>query len=318
MDYYKLLNLSCEPFSTSPDPKFLYLSRAHKNALFRIRIAVELRRGLSILAGDIGTGKSTLARKLSQIFYEDPKMDFHAVLNPVHHDNDQFLRTLLTTFHISTQVAQQGPMNCLHAIEKYLFQKGLKEKKTVVLLIDEAQLLSHPSLEVLRALLNYETNEYKLLQLILVGQLELVSKLEQVPNFWDRISLKLLIPPLDGQETFEMIAYRLRQAVHQSGSGPALDRPGPGPLFTPGAIHKIYQYAQGYPRRINMLCHDALSYLVMMDLKQADEQVIERIRMTEEHFLNLAYLRDPSRAGGSFEQTADYLIENGFIIDHKQ
>lgn len=272
MSYYKLLHLRCEPFSTSPDPKFFYSSRAHRAALFRLRTAIELKRGLSIVAGDIGTGKSTMARKLSQIFYEDPRIDFHAILNPMHHHNDQFLRTLLTTFRIPSGELSRGPMNCLHAIEKYLFQKGLRERKTVVLLIDESQLLSEQSLEILRALLNYETNQHKLLQLVLMGQMELVSKLRAVPNFWDRISLKLRIPPLEEKETDEMIEYRLDQAGFQ----------GETPLFTPEAMRLIYAKSQGFPRRINMLCHDALEYLVMMDFKQVTYAMIEEISQAQE------------------------------------
>ncbi|MSR77443.1 MAG: transposase [Candidatus Omnitrophica bacterium] len=286
MSYYRLLNLQCEPFSTSPDPHFFYLSRVHRAALFRTRIAIELRRGLSVVAGDIGTGKTTMARKLSQIFSHDPRIDFHAILNPMDQQNDQFLRTLLNTFHIPMDELSGGPVNCLHAIEKYLFQKGLKEKKTVVLLIDEAQLLSHQSLEILRALLNYETNEFKLLQLILNGQLELIPRLQEVPNFWDRISLKLLIPPLDEQETLEMIHYRLHQAQYPVGY----------PLFSEGALKMIYQKSQGYPRRVNVLCHDALEYLVMMGLTQVDEQVIYAVSRVDDEMKGLSFPQCHSEA----------------------
>ncbi len=272
MSYYKLLNLKCEPFSTCPDPKFFYLSRVHRAALFRIRTSIELRRGLTMVAGDIGTGKSTMARKLSQIFFRDPRMDFHAILNPMGQSDDQFLRTLLHTFGIPIETAKAGPMDCLQALEKYLFQKGIQEGKTIVLLIDEAQLLSASALEVLRALLNYETNDFKLLQLILCGQLELVSKIRQLPNFWDRISLKLLLSPLEEEETFELIRFRLEQAQCQSRY----------PLFHDEAMRMIHQESGGYPRRINILCHDALEYLVMMDLPQVTTEVIQKVVSVEQ------------------------------------
>lgn len=274
MSYYKIFNLDCEPFSTSPDPRFFYLSKVHRAALFRIRIAIELKRGLSVVVGDIGTGKSTMARKLSQVFYKDPQIDFHAILNPMDQYEGQFLHTLLTTFRIPTEELAGGMHQALHAIEKYLFQKGLSERKTVVLLIDEAQLLSEKSLEILRALLNYETNQFKLLQLVLVGQLELITKLMNTPNFWDRISLKLLIPPLSEKETMEMIQYRLQQAKFKEKYD----------LFTEEAMKHVYTLSQGYPRRINLICHDALEYLVMMDKPQADVQVIREVMQTEHEF----------------------------------
>lgn len=267
MSYYRMLCLDCEPFSTSPDPAFFYLSRVHRAALFRLRVALELKRGLSVVAGDIGTGKTTLARRLSQILYEDPRVDFHPILNPMHHDDEEFLKTLMTSFGLSAGPSPSGSIDCLHAIEKYLFRKGLEEGKITVLLIDEAQQLSRRALEILRALLNYETNEFKLLQVILVGQMELLPRLYEVPNFWDRICLKLVIPPLDEKETREMIDYRLRQAAYR----------GTHPLFTSEAQRMIYGAAKGYPRRVTMICHDALEYLVMMNKNQVDGRVVREI-----------------------------------------
>ena len=267
MSYYRLLGLACEPFSTSPDPAFLYLSPIHRAALFRLRIAIELKRGLSLVIGDIGTGKTTLARKLSQIFYEDARFDFHVILNPMHHHKDEFLKILTTIFHLGMEEESINPVECLHGLEKYLFQKGVEEGKTVVLLVDEAQQLSRQALEILRALLNYETNEHKLLQVILFGQVELGTKLLETPNFWDRICLKLSIPPLHERQTFEMIEYRLTQARYH----------GRHPLFTADAVSEIYRKTQGYPRRITMLCHDALEFCVMTDRKQVDRRVIREV-----------------------------------------
>jgi len=120
-------------------------------------------------------------------------------------------------------------------------------------LIDEGQKLTQPLLEILRTLLNYETNEFKLLQLIIMSQMELLPRLKKIRNFMDRVSLKYLINPLDENDTREMIEFRLRQAGLNCGRA----------LFTHEAIKRIYQFTQGYPRKISLLCHNALERLVM-------------------------------------------------------
>ncbi len=285
MSYYRLLGLDREPFSTSPDPSFFYLSRVHRAALFRLRTAIELKRGLSLVAGDIGTGKTTLARRLSQILYDDPQVDFHPILNPMHHQEEEFLKTLLATFGLPVEEAAAGPVPCLHAIEKYLFQKGLEEGKKVVLLIDEAQQLSRGCIEVLRALLNYETNDFKLLQVILVGQMEMLARFQDPRNFWDRACLKFIIPPLDMRQTGEMIEYRLRQAVCSPMEGRLFSGIFGRSLFPSDAVRSIDQQTGGYPRRITMLCHDALEYLVMMDRHQVDGKVIREVTRQRESLL---------------------------------
>ena len=274
MSYYRLLGLDCEPFSTSPDPAFFYLSQVHAAALFRLRTVVELKRGLSLVVGDIGTGKTTLARRLSQIFYEDPRIDFHVILNPLHGNDQEFLRNLLSAFHIDFDAAR-GSVDCLQAIEQYLFRKGVEQKKTVVLLIDEAQQLSHSALEVLRLLLNYETNEHKLLQLMLVGQRELIPKVREAANLWDRVCLKVMISPLGESGMRAMIDYRLKQA-HFEGSEA---------LFAASALRMIYKKTGGFPRKVTLLCHDALEYLIMNGERQVDEDIVRRVSATAEKFL---------------------------------
>jgi general secretion pathway protein A len=119
-------------------------------------------------------------------------------------------------------------------------------------------------LELLRTLLNYETNEYKLLQLILMGQMELLPRIREMKNLWDRISLKGVIDPLDEADTGAMIAFRLRTAGYTARRS----------LFTPEAIREIHRRSQGSPRRITTLCHDALEQLVMLDKDEVDEAII--------------------------------------------
>jgi type II secretory pathway predicted ATPase ExeA len=204
MGYYKILGLEKEPFSTSPDPEFFYLSQEHKAALYRLRIAVKLKRGLSVILGDIGTGKTTLARRLFKVVKEEENALFYMLLNPAYDSQNEFLSYLLELFGLKSPGASPTTVGYLKEIEKFLFQKSVEEKNTVVLLIDEAQKLTEPCLETLRTILNYETNEYKILQLILMSQMELLPRIRSLKNFWDRIALKYVINPLDESETKDM------------------------------------------------------------------------------------------------------------------
>ena len=264
MSYYGILGLTTEPFSTSPDPAFFYESASHKAVLYRLQIAIKLKRGLSLVLGDVGMGKTTLSRKLFQLLKRDEKVSSHLILNPAYETEAEFLTALVKLFGITPPSGAVPVARFLEILEGHLFEKGVDEDRTVVLLIDEAQRLSLSSLELLRALLNYETNEYKLLQLILMGQMELLPRMRDMKNLWDRISLKCVIDPLDREDTEAMIAFRLRTAGYNARRN----------LFTPDAIQEIHRHSHGSPRRITTLCHDALEQLVVSDKGEVDEAMI--------------------------------------------
>jgi len=262
MSYFKILGLEEEPFSTSPDPEFFYESVEHREALLRLEVAIELKRGLSVVLGDIGAGKTTLARKLFSIFSNKVKYDFTMMLDPVSESEPEFLLSLTDAFEIKPQNASVS--GCKKSLEKYLFQKGVDENMSVILLIDEAQKLNPETIEVLRTLLNYETNKFKLLQLVLLGQMELLPQIKEIRNFWERIALKYVINPLGKAETCQMIGFRLKQAGYRHYL----------PLFDKGAMEIIYNHTQGCPRRICHLCHDALETLVIKKKHTVDKEII--------------------------------------------
>ena len=266
MGYYKALGLTKEPFSTSPDPSFFFHSREHKAALCRLQIAISLKRGMSVILGDIGTGKTTLSRKLARELSTDPSVEFNLILNPYFRTEKQFLSRLARLFHIKIRSRATG-LDHMEAIERYLFKTGVEEKKTVVLLIDEAQILPDFVFEILRILLNYETNEYKILQLVLVGQMELMPRISAMSNFWDRIAMKYVLNPLCEDEVRDMLDYRLRQAGYT----------GAAPLFTDEAIQTILRESGGYPRKLTLYCHNCLEHLVMYDRKIVDGDVARRV-----------------------------------------
>lgn len=264
MSYYKVLGLEREPFSTSPDPDFFYQSLEHKAALTNILIEIRLRRGLSIILGDIGTGKTTLSRKLFRMLGSRENIDFYMMLDPAYDTEYLFLLSLLETFGIKIDVSEPTILDLKQQIKRFLFQKGASGNRTVVLLIDEAQKLNPLSLEVLRILLNYETNEFKLLQLVLLGQMEILPRLIDTKNFMDRVSLKYTLGPFSEQETREMIEFRIRRAGYNSAEK----------LFQEEAFKEIYEATSGYPRRIAMLCHKALKCLVMKNRPVVDNEII--------------------------------------------
>ncbi|OGX39083.1 MAG: hypothetical protein A3C36_01775 [Omnitrophica WOR_2 bacterium RIFCSPHIGHO2_02_FULL_52_10] len=272
MSYYKVLGFEKEPFSTSPDPNYFYLSREHEQALTNTLIELRLRRGLSVILGDIGTGKTTLSRKLIQELKVRQDVIFHIVLDPSFENENMFLRSLARNFEIPIPEAQApSSLDLRDALERFLFQKGVTENRSVVLIIDEAQKLNEMSLEVLRVLLNYETNEYKLLQLVLLGQTELHAKIMNIPNFFDRISFIYTLNPFSLKETEEMINFRIRRAGYQSRMH----------LFLKDAVVEIHRATHGYPRRIIMLCHKALKELVMRNKSVVSAGIIEEIIQNE-------------------------------------
>lgn len=268
MSYFKVLGFAKEPFSTSPDPDFFYLSREHEAALANILIELRLKRGLSVILGDVGTGKTTLSRKLIQELKDREDFIFHIILDPSFESEELFLFSLVKNFEINISNDASATIVILReSLERFLFQKGVTENKTVTLIIDEAQKLNESSLDVLRVLLNYETNEFKLLQLVLLGQLELHSKITEIANFFDRISFKFTLNPLDFDETREMIEFRLRQAGYTANMR----------LFLDEAIKEIHQYSRGYPRRITMFCHRALKTLVLKNKFVVDAALIQEM-----------------------------------------
>lgn len=266
MSYYGILGLHKEPFSTSPDPAFFFLSRDHRAAFFRLQVSVALKRGLCVVMGDVGTGKTTLSRKLSQALHGEPDLHFHMIMNPYFKTEEQFLARLTHLFHIEEGTGSAG-VDYMDAIERFLFRRAVDEGQTVVLLVDEAQMLPDFALELLRILLNYETNEYKMLQLVLLGQMELLPRISRMANFWDRIAMRYILHPLGLDEVRELIDYRLRQA----GYG------GSEPLFVGEAIESIWRHTRGYPRKLSMMCHNALEYLVMHDRKRVDVEVAKAL-----------------------------------------
>jgi general secretion pathway protein A len=264
MEYFQLLNLTKEPFSNSPDPEFFYQSREHLGCLQKLELSIRLRRGLNVVIGDIGTGKTTLCRQLIRECSADRNLETHLILDPHFVSRSEFLSTLAGMFGLTIQ-DHGSDWQIKEAIKNHLYNWGVDEKKITVLVIDEGQKIPDDCLEILREFLNYETNEHKLLQIVIFAQEEFRQILAQHRNFADRINFYHVIRPLNFRETRMMLRYRLTQA-----KGGHKDPK----LFTGPGLLAVYRATGGYPRKIVHLCHRALMTLIIQNRTRAGWGVV--------------------------------------------
>lgn len=257
MDYFSIINLTAEPFSNSPDPAFFFQSRQHRAALQKLELALRLRRGLNVVIGEVGTGKTTLCRQLIRRFGDDPGIETHLILDPSFDGPAEFIGTLCGFLTGKQEVGDQRLLK--EHLKQTLFHKGVEENKTVVLIIDEGQKLAPFCLEILRECLNYETNTFKLLQIVIFAQEEFQALLDDRVNFADRINLFHRLGPLSFGDTRRLIRFRLQQASDLK-QVPTTQR-----LFTVGALWAIHRASSGYPRQIIHLCHQCLLALIIQD-----------------------------------------------------
>ncbi len=241
-----------KPFSLTPDPKYLYRSESHANAFDLLQYAIRRREGFVAITGDIGTGKTTLCRALLE---QIDRATFTAlVLNPFLTEEELLKRILQDFGVVSRDEARSGRL--AHATKQelietlYDFLLGLVAlKASAVLIIDEAQNLPMPVLEQIRILSNLETDKEKLLQIILVGQLDLQTLLRapQLRQLDQRISIRYELQPLDRDGVAAYIAHRLAIAGAATAVG-----------FTSDAIDAVHRFSGGIPRLINLICDRAL------------------------------------------------------------
>jgi general secretion pathway protein A len=256
MDYFKILNLKKEPFSNSPDPEFFFQSRKHLDCLQKLELALRLRRGLNVIIGDVGTGKTTLCRQLIRRFAANEDVETHLILDPYFSSPNRFLSTVSKLIKGFKPVKDSSDWQIKESIKKYLFRKGVDEKKTVILIIDEGQKIPVFCLEILREFLNYETNEYKLLQIVIFAQKEFEKTIDLHANFADRINLYHFLKPLDFRDTRLMIKFRLEKSIDTNQTYTFFTRP---------ALWAIYWATGGYPRKIINLCHRCIMTMIIQN-----------------------------------------------------
>ena len=267
MELFESIGLNADPFTTSPNPDLFFPAKEHKQCLEGLELAIRMRRGLSVVRGGIGTGKTTISRKLVQNFSseEDGKFEFYPILDPKFESELVLLQHLIDLFGIESEPGK-SVIDCRNKIEHHLINKGVDENKILVLIIDEGQNLKGEFLDVFRTLLNFETADFKLLQLIIFGQPEITSIIHDYPNFEDRITFNFELGPLDLESTMGIIRHRL---VERGG--------GDKEFFTSNALESIHQNTQGYPRKINKLCHQLLLSMITEKSDQINQNMVLKI-----------------------------------------
>ncbi len=239
----------------------MYYSVKHKEALLNLLYAVNENKGAALLTGDIGCGKTLLARAL--ISRLDPEeFEVALVANP-RLDEEEFMQEIMYQF--GQDVQKPGRLSIMHHFNEFLYNNAMDGRKSI-LIIDEAQLIKNEMiLEEIRLLLNFQLNDRFLLTLILIGQPELEDMLRRIPQLDQRIGIRFHIDHLTSDDTRNYIRYRLKQAGREQ------------PLFTEDAIASIFKYSEGIPRKINTICDLCLVMGVARSLTSIDQHVVREL-----------------------------------------
>jgi general secretion pathway protein A len=257
------------PFTLTPDPRFLYRSESHEEAITLLQQAIRRKEGFIVLTGDIGTGKTTSCRALLEQL--DATVFTSLILNPFL-SIEELLREVLLDFGVVSRegvrtgrIATASKHELISTLHEFLLSL-MPIHGSAVLIIDEAQHLTSQVLEQIRIISNLETNESKLLQIVLVGQLNLLDVLAaaEMRQLDQRISIRATLKPLNREEVEAYIAHRLWVA-----------RGSTAVTFEPAALDLVHAYTGGVPRIINLVCDRSLMQAAQMRLNRLTPAIIE-------------------------------------------
>lgn len=255
--YESYFSLNERPFKIGPDPRFLYLARQHKEVLAKCQYMIEYRVGPVYVYGPIGTGKTSVARRIVEQLSEDERYNVAFLIGPNLKTSNSFLRTIMAQFGAETTPSYE---RSLRNFSQFLIDQA-EAGKVPVLIVDEAQNLKPDMLRLVHFLLNFETNTEKLLQVVLFGQHELATNISKFPELKSRM-FPAALEALTLADMTDMIAFRFQVA----GGG---DHP-----FTPEAIHAIFRASLGLPREVCKLCDMALLAAASLGRDRIDEELI--------------------------------------------
>lgn len=260
--YKKYFGFREKPFSKTPDPRFLFLSRGHEEALARLEFVIE-EREIAVLTGDVGCGKTTLSRALMDRLGDHYR--FCYIVNP-RLSSVEFLRTVARLLDVETPAHEKDALlDQIHSSLYDFYSRGI----CPVLVIDEAQMINTSEVfDEIRLLTNFQLDERNLLSILIMGQPELRLMLNAsiYEPLRQRISLQYHLQPLSLEETMEYLDFRLESAGGKAG------------LFTPDAVQRIYELTGGVPRTINSMATNALLVGYGLDAALIDSSIIHEIK----------------------------------------
>ncbi|MBI2441870.1 MAG: AAA family ATPase [Lentisphaerae bacterium] len=259
--YLKFYGFKEAPFNITPDPRFLFFARHHREAFDHLIYGIEHRKGFIKLTGEVGSGKTTICRAVLSTL--SPNVKTSLVLNPWLTEN-QLLRAILKDFGLT--VKSRDRLSCLETLNTFLLEQ-LHQNNNVALIIDEAQDLTPAVLEQIRLLSNLETDQHKLLQIVLCGQPELRQRLAapELRQLRQRITVRYHLFPLTEAELKQYIEHRLKLAGWPGGE-----------LFSNEAVHRVYNYSRGIPRLINAVCDVTLLAGYVAGVRRIDQEYVQK------------------------------------------
>lgn len=266
--YTDFYGLNESPFSLTPDPRFLYFSASHREALAQMLVGINMKRGFVVVTGEVGTGKTTLVHSLLQ------QLDinihcaylFHAILGA-----KGLFQSICKQFSI-LMTGRETKTELIYKLNDYLFSI-YESGGSAVLIIDEAQNLKPHILEEIRLISNLETSQTKLIQILLIGQPELGKILDryEMRQLKQRIALQYHLSTLKRLETEQYIQHRLRVAGQDSFKS----------LFSPAAVDEIYTYTNGLPRAINIICENALIMGYSREVSHITPDIVKKVEFED-------------------------------------
>lgn len=265
MDHYtSFFNLKEDPFVLTPDPKYLFLGKKHREVMSHLLYGIREDKGFMVVVGEVGTGKTTLCRAFINQLVKD-QVEVGLIYNPAMTDQE-LLQAINREFEIPSDFASKGRL--IDKLNEFLLQVNGQGRK-VVLIIDEAQNLDPSVLEQIRLISNLETETGKLIQIILVGQpeLERILSKEEMRQLDQRIVVRGLLGPLQAKETLEYIRHRLKIATNGPGDNEA--------LFSDNACRTIHRRSKGTPRLINILADRSLLVAYAQGKGRIDKSIVK-------------------------------------------
>lgn len=261
--YQRFFGLRESPFNVNPDPRYLYWTRPIQEALAGLTYGIQNRKGIILLTGEVGTGKTTLLNRLLG-WLRGQRVATAYIFNSRLGVNDLF-DLMMAEFEIPCESREKSQV--VLRLNQWLLER-YQAGETAVLIVDEAQNLSADVLEEIRLLTNLETSTEKLLQIVLTGQPELEEKLKapQLRQLRQRITLRCRTAPLSLEETFGYIAERLRIAGANC-----------EPIFSKEAIETVHTYACGIPRVVNLLCEHAMINSYVDGVRPVPAHIVEEV-----------------------------------------